>query len=480
MTDNAADVLSAFAQALSRFGTVVEFAISDLDRTGVPVTSCSLLADGVLTHHGNGYGATLAAARIGGLGELVEGVVGGSGVARLRRDAETGSRRELVARYGEDGVVDPRLLALPAGADWSEERPVEWVVVADVRTGAPVRVPVELVASDPGEVAGAPPPLVPPVTNGLGAGLDADRAIAHGIGEVLQRHTNGLRFRALDRLSPVVAEEGLPAPVAELVGRLRAAGVDPVLKHAASELGVCSTYAVARDAAPPDKIMVTACGEAAHPDPAASLTKALLELANSRARKAFCFGRADAARALMPAAYHDHLTPAVGDDRAAAAMRGWSELPTEALSELVAPDTTRTTAYADLVPAGPELTGDTPAAVLRHHLDHLEAAGHRVLAAVTEVDGVVAAKVLVTGLDVETLSHGRIGELGVRTALDHDLDLVRVADRPTGDHHARVHLTPDAEERLGGEVWFSHAAADRIVGAHYPLYREPGRHSVEV
>ena len=35
------------------------------------------------------------------------------------------------------------------------------------------------------------------------------------------------------------------------------------------------------------------------------------------------------------------------------------------------------------------------------------------------------AKVLVTGLEVETLSYGRIGELGAADLLETDLDLVR-------------------------------------------------------
>ena len=474
-----AEALAAYRSVLGRFGTVVDFDLTSLDRTGIPVTSCSLLSEGRLTHHGNGYGATEPAARLGGLGELVEGVLGAQGVARLRRDAETGSFVELVSRHGSDGVVDPRLLVLPAGSDWTPDRPLEWVVVEDVRTGGPVRVPVELVASEAGELPGRTDLLLPPVTNGLGAGLDRDRAVAHGIGEVLQRHTNGLRFRALDRLSPVVAEDGLPLEVADLVARLRAVGIDPVLKHASTELGVCSTYVMGSDRdGPPDKVMATACGEAAHPDPATSLVKALLEYANSRARKAFCFGRPDAATALMPAAYRDHLSPAAGDERAAAAMQGWAAMPLADLAELTAPDTTATTSYAALAPADPPPTDTTPTGLMRHYLDRL--ADHRVLAALTDVDGVVAAKVLVTGLEVETISHGRIGEVGSRTALEHDLGLVVVGDGPSGEHRSRVHLVPEAEERLGGPVWFSYEAVDRLVGALYPLYREPGRHSVAV
>ena len=66
----------AYRETLARFGTVIDFDLSSLDRTGVPVTSCSLAVDGRFAHHGNGYGATDQAARVSGLGELTEGVLG--------------------------------------------------------------------------------------------------------------------------------------------------------------------------------------------------------------------------------------------------------------------------------------------------------------------------------------------------------------------------------------------------------------------
>jgi hypothetical protein len=93
----------------------------------------------------------------------------------------------------------------------------------------------------------------------------------------------------------------------------------------------------------------------------------------------------------------------------------------------------------------------------------------------------VAAKVLVPGLEVETMSYRRIGERGVRRLLDRGEPLVAVGRRPGGDDAAgwaRVHLTADAEERLGGPAWFDRAGADARVGALYALYREPGRHAV--
>ncbi len=105
---------------------------------------------------------------------------------------------------------------------------------------------------------------------------------------------------------------------------------------------------------------------------------------------------------------------------------------------------------------------------------------HDVLAVTTTVGGVTAAKVLVTNLEVEILSYGRIGELGARTSLAEDLDLVRIQDRPTETHTAQVALTAAAEQRLGGPAYYSYDVADRIVGDLYPLYREPPRHSLTV
>jgi ribosomal protein S12 methylthiotransferase accessory factor len=144
------------------------------------------------------------------------------------------------------------------------------------------------------------------------------------------------------------------------------------------------------------------------------------------------------------------------------------------LRELTAPDQSRRVPYASVVTGAPEL--NSAAALLEHLLGTL--ADHDVLASTTTVGAVSVAKVVVPGLEVETLSYGRLGEAGARELLATDLGLVRQGPHPQGEHTARVLLTEAAEERLGGPVWYSYAAADRVVGLRYPLYREPARHSV--
>jgi ribosomal protein S12 methylthiotransferase accessory factor len=230
------------------------------------------------------------------------------------------------------------------------------------------------------------------------------------------------------------------------------------------------------DADDSSPIRLTACGEAADPSVGRSLLKALLEHANSRARKAFCFGDRAAARAVADPDYWAAVERggATGEPRAVAAMRAWHDLGADRLRALTAPDRTKTVDRADVeVPEAER--GDGSLARLLTTLD-----GHDVLAARTRTGEVQVAKVLVTGLEVETLSYGRIGELGAADLLGTDLDLVRHGDGPTESHPDRVVLTPEAEERLGGPVWYSYATAERIVGARYPLYREPPRHLVEV
>jgi ribosomal protein S12 methylthiotransferase accessory factor len=275
----------------------------------------------------------------------------------------------------------------------------------------------------------------------------------------------------------VITPDHLPVAVVALMDRLAEHGVEPVLKHAGTELGVCSTYVMGLDDDLSVPIRLTAGGEAAHPFAEVSLTKALLEYANSRARKAFCFGGGDQVRAVAPPDYWDRLPEVTGEPRALAAMTRWRDLPPQQLRDLTAPDRSRSIGYdAIMVDAAPDLS--QPDELLRYLLDHL--CGHDVLATSIERDGVVVAKTIVTGLEVETLSYGRIGELGAAKSLTLDLDLVRIQDQPSDSHHDRVCLTPEAEERLGGPAWYSYATAERIVGPLYPLYREPPRHSVQL
>ncbi|MFW3169873.1 YcaO-like family protein [Geodermatophilus sp. CPCC 206100] len=476
--------LTAAQRYLDSFpGTVDEFAIEGLDVLDVPLHSAVLPT--TAAHPGGsglGYGATREEARTGALGELAEmalSVRAHQGVERVQA-----SYAELARREGRDRVADPRTLCLEAGSAYDDDRPLQWLPMTRLRDGETVLVPAELVASAPQDLPGAPPPdgwLTTVITNGQGAAFDAGRAVAHALLEVLQRDGNATAFRAMDA-GVVVDLAGLRDPDAlALLDRLDAAGIDVAVKLASTDLGVVDVYAVgcSRDRSEPVPVMATACGEAAHPDRDTAVRKALHEFASARSRKAFMHGPFDVVRPATPPGYLDAWRGGhpperlVEEDRALAAMLAWTRMGTGALVDLLQDTVLSRRATVPLTDL-PTWDGDDLSAAVT---GAVQGAGFDVLVELQPSAGdAVAAKVLVPGLEVETMSYGRIGERGVRRLLDRGEPLVAVGADPGG--WARVHLPADAEERLGGPAWFDRAGADRRVGALYPLYREPGRHVV--
>jgi YcaO-like protein with predicted kinase domain len=462
-------------------GRVVEFPVVGLDVLDVPLHSAALPASPA--HPGGsglGYGATAEEARTGALGEMAEMALSTRALAGAPR--VEASYAELVRKEGADRVQDPRTLCLEAGRPYDDDRVLQWLPMTRLRDGESVLVPAELVASAPDDLPGPPPPggwLTTVITNGQGAAFSAERAITHAVLEVLQRDGNATAFRAMDR-GVVVDLDGLRDPDAlALLGRLDAAGIDVTVKLAGADLGVPSVYAVgcSRDGSEPVPIMATACGEAAHPDRDTAVRKALHEFAAARARKAFMHGPLDVVARATPPGYLDAWLSGhpperlVEEDRALQAMLAWTALGTPALVELL-----RETVFARR--SGVALT-DLPTwsgeDLHAHVVGGVHARGLDVLVHLQPSDGdAVAAKVLVPGCEVETMSYGRIGERGVRRLQEWGDPLVAVGADPGG--WGRVHLTADAEERLGGPAWFDTDGARRRVGALYPLYREPGRH----
>jgi ribosomal protein S12 methylthiotransferase accessory factor len=477
-----AETEAAFREALGPEG-IIDFDIGPLDRVGVPVWAVWWTDPGAARRGGGiGYGPTAERARIGGLGEALESVSSARHLATMpRQDA---SEAEMVRRAGRDHVVDPRLLGLPAGTEYGPDRPLRWTALQRLADGAPVWVPEEFVASSPADLAGAGPaggPLVVPVTNGLGAHRDRDRAIAHAVGEILQRDGNGLVFRALDR-GVVVDLDGLTDPDAlDALHRLRSAGVDVMVKLASTGHGTVNVYAVgcARD---DDLVVATACGEAAEPDRDRAVRKALLEFAAARARKAFMHGPLDAVDAVAPTRYLERVLPGVDpareEQRVLAAMLEWTRMrPADWRPLLDATVFSRrsTVAFHDLptaaVPADRELD---------HLASHLAAEGFDVLVADFPAgEGAHAVKVVVPGMEVETVAYARIGERNAQRLIDLGRDdLVRVGAAPAG--WSRIALTPAAEERLGGPAWLDRARLAQVRARLLPLYREPSRHALQV
>ncbi|MEW1960339.1 YcaO-like family protein [Kineococcus sp. NPDC059986] len=457
---------------------LLEFDLTGFDRTGIPVTGTVWrpFPGAPSSGHGVGYGADPAAARRGAYGELAEQVLLDRHLQTVRPVEAT--HAELLAARGPGGVVDPVELVLPAGSRYTPDLPLRWLPTRRWRTGEEVLVPAEFVAPHAGGVRGGPPPggfLTTPVTNGVGAGDTLERAVAHGLGELLQRDGDTVSFRALEEgvLVGGVAEHPATAGV---WAALAAAGLEPQVKLDSTEFAVV-VHAVARDTDPDRAPMaVTAVGEAAAPDAPTAARKALLELGSSRARRVFAFGPLDPVRALGPYWAAEERSPLPESEaRALRAMADWTHRSGTELARLVEP-LLRVTDHVRLA--------DLPTAPAREPVDELtdlldRLAGFDVLVhavAVTTSRGPVhVVKVVVPGLEVETLSYHRIGERVLRRLLDRGSPLVGLG--PSSGSRRPVLLTDAARERVGGPAWFDVDVADATVGELYPLYREPVRHA---
>ncbi|HEU0103768.1 MAG TPA: YcaO-like family protein [Mycobacteriales bacterium] len=460
----------------------MEFGIRGLDPLDVPLHSASV-AEGPDCPAGSGlgYGSTAEQARTGALGEMAEMALSTRSLAGRARVQASYAELRRAGRPAQD----PRTLCLEAGCAYDDERVLQWLPMRRLRDGEQVLVPAELVASTPNDLPGAPPPggwLTTVITNGQGAAFDVGQATGHALLELLQRDGNAVSFRAMDT-GTVLDLTGLTDPDSlALLDRCKAAGIEVLVKLASTDLGVVDVYAVGCSGDEAVPMMATACGEAAHPDRQVAVRKALHEFAAARSRKAFMHGPLDAVRAATPPGYLDGWLAGhpperlVEEDRALSAMLAWSRMGTPALVGLLQDTvlaTRSTVAFADLPTSSPaDLTGHVVAGLAEEGLDVLL----DVQPAAT--GDAVAVKALVPGLEVETMSYGRIGERGVRRLRDRADPLVQVGARPDGPGWAQVHLTGDARERLGGPAWFDRDAARARVGPLYPLYREPGRHVV--
>ena len=469
------DAHQLYRDALGASGTLSEWSISAVDRVGLPVVSTLWQGADGSSAHGIGYGTTWPTATVGAWGEVAERVVMTDALRRL--PLRVNSYVELVRAYGADGVADPLTLTLPAGSDYTPDRPIGWVAALRWRTGESVWLPVEFAAADRGQwTADAPEPLITPISNGLGAGDSLDRAVGHGVLELIQRDGDTVSFRALDQ-GQVVDLADLADPEAlSVLGLLRAAGIEPMVKLASTEFA-CVVYAVGYD---PDDSVPLACsavGEAAHPDGPTAIAKALAEYASSRARRALVFGPLERARLLPPDYLDVELALPVGpqEPRALQAMRGWTELPVDELRALVEPALLRVVDHRP-VAALPTARPGTPTELLGTLLDRL--AAFDVLVAPGRIGDVHAVKVVVPGLEVETLSYGRIGERVLRRLLDRGSPLVALggSSRPG---QRPIRLPQPAVERIGGPAYLDLVAVDALVQPLYPLYREPSRHAVQ-
>jgi ribosomal protein S12 methylthiotransferase accessory factor len=480
VSDDLHKVAEAFRATMPGEAHLSVFRIDQLDRTGIPVVQANLILRDEPATVAFGYGFTEIEAQVGALGELCEEVHVGRHLAATPRIE--GSFEALSRTHA---AVDPLTLCLPAGSDYTPDTVLSWIEARRWPSGETVLVPREWVAAYPYQLNEAAR-LIMPITNGLGAGFDLEHAIGHGIMEALQRDGNVVSYRALDQ-GVVVEPDAVEEPaVRELMAHLRGLGIDVTVKLAADDFGMANLYVVGDDRGEPvAPIQVTACGEAVHPDRARALRKALLEFCGSRARKAATHGAIPLVRSSLPSAYVERQLAAAlleeEEPRALDAMVEWMEQDAATLrgrlsGSVFAERARRKLSALPTVPAAAVASSRDRLALL---VERLAAEGLEVLYVDSSpAEGPVrVVKVIVPGLESETMSYHRIGWRGVRRLRDRADPLLLDAPAPGAK---RVLLRPEDEARVGGPAWFDAALADRMVGSLYPMYRETGTFSAQL
>ncbi len=480
-------------------GRFVGFPMTPLDTTGVPAWKVGLFLDDVhglagAMPSGYGYGTTDAQAIIGAVAEIAEMICP---TLRLRDEPRRIlSYDDLVREVGHGRAVDPLALGLPAGSPVTRATPLAWIEAIRARTGEGVWVPMDVAACDFFELPPGYQPFTTLITNGLGAGPDVDWAVGHGLLECLQRDGNGLLFRALDAGVLLNLDGADVGPEARaLLDRLDGLGITVLPKFATDEFGLTNLYVVGYDrGAPRVPIMLSACGEACDPDPRRALHKALLEFCSARVRKTYGHGPLGEALGVAPPGYVDDFVRTalpsleLEESRALGAMMGWTDMGADALKRALEGSvfSVRSRKPFGELPGADRQPSPAPSDTRsrgRIARERLEAAGFDVLYVdCSPRDGSFGVvKVIVPGLEVETMSYYRIGERNTRKLLERGSPLV-VFGRES-DTRRPVRLSPDAMDRLspltgGRPPLFDTAEADRIVGPLYPLYREPEAHHV--
>jgi thiazole/oxazole-forming peptide maturase SagD family component len=466
-------------------GELLHFSYSSLDRLGIPAYSTALWPEGGAFCNGLGYGMSEAEAMISAFGELFESAAAQAILPKAPR--VSASYAGLVEDRGEAGVLDPLEACLEAGSSYDHGRVLRWVEARRYPGGEPVLVPVEFAATRFADLsADERETLITPITNGLGAGPTLEHALSHALLELVQRDGNSVSYRALDRGVAVDVGSASDPETQGLLDHLDSQGVEVIVKRAECDLDMTNLYVVGYDRDPeeaPHPLALSACGEAAHPSRETALRKSLLEYVAARARRLFNHGPLGMLEPVTPPGYLKRFRDAPLGSEEERSLRGtleWLLMPAREMKALLQDPiyaVRETVPLASLPHAGTEVAGlHDRASLLDAVVRRLNAAGLDVLyvdLSPAGEDGPRAVKAVVPGLEVETMSYGRIGARNLRRLLDHGSDLVRVGERP--EEGARI-LLPEREESELGPAWLDRAAVQRTLGPLYPLYREPGRH----
>ncbi|HWH01477.1 MAG TPA: YcaO-like family protein [Pilimelia sp.] len=271
------ETLRRVAPLHARLGITRVADITGLDTVGIPVAT-AVRPNARSLAVSQGKGPDRAAARASAVMEALE-----------TWHAEHVDRPVRLARFADwpDGAaVDPARLPAAPGSPYRPDLPLPWIAGTDLRGGAPVWVPFDVVHTDwtlpPGWADGC----FPADSNGLASGNHPVEATTHGLCELVERDAAALWAQrdpaaaAACRIDPGT----VPDPVVqELLARFHEAGVAVGLWDLTCDTRVPVVLCHAVERVPsPFRPLPAAGGLGCHPDPRTAVVRALTEAAQSR------------------------------------------------------------------------------------------------------------------------------------------------------------------------------------------------------
>jgi len=262
---------------LPRFGITRLSRLTGLDRIGIPVwNAVSPNARSIVINQGKGI--TDIDARVSAAMEALERAIAGDPLVPVRK-----TTRHALADGEACLPLDIFVAAGQAFIDESEE--IDWLAGRDIVTGERVFVPREAVCLDRTN----PTPRFWQSSDGLASGNSESEAILHGLLERIERDADRL-WRLLPRakrLACAIDPTTIGDPVvADLVGRVRHAGLDLKLFDITSDIAIPTYAAVLGNESLAEKQQPlfhdATIGYGTHPVALRGVIRAITEVAQSR------------------------------------------------------------------------------------------------------------------------------------------------------------------------------------------------------
>lgn len=352
--------------------------ITDIDRLGIPVFTCTRPGINGKNFVHNGKGATPVAARVSAIMEAIE-----------RYSAEPDGREMITGTYselsGDYSVLYPEDLILPKNTD--PNAVISWVWAYDIIQDEPVLVPAHAVFHPLDQSHGM---LFRTHTNGIASGNTLEEAIFHALAELVERDAWSLA-EVTRNAGPVVGDI-TDERCLQVIESFREAGVEVLVRDITSDIRLPTIVAICDDVKLKDPALLCT-GAGTHVCPEIAVLRALTEVAQSRATQLFVDGTKPTGA---------DMRRVMGYDRTKRMNKLWFAEESESV-------------YGDIG----SFRSDDFLTDIEYVLDELNSAGLErcIVADLTREEiGVPVVRVIVPGLEVLTMDPDRVGKRCRNTA----------------------------------------------------------------